>query len=68
MGTHSAGRPSSLTMVPWPCPSLMVAFTGLVRFTKKVSFSSGLVSPITLTVMVPESEPAGMVSVPEAGT
>jgi hypothetical protein len=41
---------SSLTMVPWPCASVTFAPTTLATLTKKVSFGSLVVSPLTLTV------------------
>ena len=45
---------SSLTIVPWPCPSVTVTPvpTTLVTLTKKVSFVSITASPLTSTVKV----------------
>src|SRR5262245_19587491 len=43
-------------MVPCPWASEIVAFVGLLRSTKKVSFASTLVSPLTWTTY--ETEPA----------
>ncbi len=62
------GTPSSLTMVPWPVPSAMVAFAGLLRFTAKVSSASAAVSPVTLTVTCCMVTPGVNVRVPLAGT
>ena len=62
---------SSFWIVPAPCASVIVtsrlAAWTFVRFTKKVSFRSTSVSPITgtLTVCVPAA-PAAKVSVPVA--
>src|SRR5262245_44367705 len=42
--------PSSLTMVPRPWLSAMVAPTALLRFTKNVSLPSTVLSPFTVTV------------------
>ncbi len=41
--------PSSLTIVPWPCPSTTVAPVTFVTLTKKVSSGSATVSPVTKT-------------------
>jgi hypothetical protein len=41
---------SSLTMVPWPCPSETVAPVTVVTLTKKSSLSSPVESALTLTV------------------
>src|SRR5258705_303955 len=41
--------PPSLTIVPTPWLSLIVALTGFVRLTKNVSLGSNLVSPLTVT-------------------
>ena len=43
---------SSLVIVPTPWLSLIVALIAPLRLTKKVSFASGTVSPITGTVIV----------------
>ena len=43
-----------------------VALTGVVRLTLKVSVLSGVVSPLTATVMVCERTPGANVSVPDA--
>ncbi|MCW0449083.1 hypothetical protein NB706_001917 [Xanthomonas sacchari] len=59
---ESDGCASSLTMVPWPCPSATVAPLTLLTLTKKVSSGSLSVSPITCTVKVALLLPAGMVS------
>ena len=55
---------SSLVMVPTPWLSAMVALTAPLRLTKKVSFASGTVSPITGTVIVCVVAPGVKVSVP----
>ncbi|SUZ38490.1 hypothetical protein CPBF1521_44460 [Xanthomonas arboricola pv. juglandis] len=57
----SAGSASSLTMVPWPWPSPTLAPVTLLTLTKKVSFGSLSVSPLTSTVKVALLLPAGMV-------
>ena len=56
---------SSLVMVPTPWLSEMVALVAPLRLTKKVSLASGMVSPITGTVMVCVVVPAVNVSAPE---
>src|SRR6266566_3657001 len=43
------GCPSSLTIVPAPWLSLIVALTGFERLTKNVLLGSNLVSPLTVT-------------------
>src|SRR3954463_1458256 len=50
---------SSLTMVPTPVPSTMLAPdpTALLRFTEKVSLLSTAVSPLIVTEMVLEVSP-----------
>src|SRR5262249_9079348 len=50
-GCGGGGVPdgSSLRMVPWACPRAIVALSGLVRFTKNVSFGSATVSPTMAT-------------------
>ena len=45
--------------------SEIVALTGALRSTVKVSELSGAASSMMVTAMVPELEPAGMVKVPE---
>ncbi len=57
---------SSLLIVPTPAPSAMVALDGLERFTLKVSFDSGVVSPFTSTVIVCVRAPGLNVNVPDA--
>ena len=59
-----AGCVSSLTMVPTPWPSAMVALTGVSRLTKKVSVGSNLVSPTTCTVTVWLVSPGAKMTVP----
>src|SRR3954452_22010814 len=54
--------PSSFVMVPTACPSRMLALTGELRLTKKVSFGSGMTSPLTVTVNVNDVVNAGMVT------
>jgi hypothetical protein len=39
-------------IVPRPCPSAIVAFTGFVRFTKKVSSGSARMSPMIWTLII----------------
>ena len=56
---------SSLRIVPWPWPSGLVALLGLVRLTTNVSWASGVVSPLTWTVMVLDVSPGANVRVPE---
>ncbi len=63
----SVGAASSLTIVPWPWLSLMVAPVAPDRLTKKVSSSSKVVSPQTLTVIVLVASPAAKVSESRAG-
>ena len=60
-------RGSSSTMVPTPWPSAMVAFVGVLRLTRKVSFGSPSRSPLTRTVMVLLVSPGAKVSVPGRG-
>src|SRR5438270_210874 len=55
---------SSLTIVPRPWLSVIVALVALDRLTKKVSSFSTVVSPLTLTVIVLEVWPGVKVSVP----
>src|SRR5205814_618393 len=43
---------SSLVIVPTPVPSAMVAPSGLLKTTLNVSSNSGVVSPLTWTVIV----------------
>ena len=59
-------RGSSSRMVPMPWPTPMVALTGALRLTAKVSVSSGSRSPVTATATVADVRPAGMVTSPEA--
>ena len=42
----------------------IVAFVGLLKSTKRVSFASGTVSPNLVMAMLPELDPAPIVSVP----
>ena len=56
---------SSLVMVPTPWLSLIVALDAPLRLTKKVSVASGMVSPITGTLMVRVVWPGVKVSVPD---
>ena len=51
---------SSSLIVPMACASASEALAGFERLTKKVSFGSNNVSPLTCTVKVPTSEPAGI--------
>jgi hypothetical protein len=60
------GAGSSFVMVPVPWPFAIVAFTAPERLTKKVSFASFRVSPLTATVKVWLVVPGENVSVPEA--
>ncbi len=57
---------SSLVMVPTPVASEMVALTAPLRPTVKVSLASGVMSPLTSTVMVRVTWPGVKVSVPVA--
>jgi ABC-2 type transport system permease protein len=66
--TASSGRQSSFRIVPVACPSLIDAFTGLDRLTKRVSFGSGVVSPLMVTPIVVLGVPAGIESVPVVAT
>ena len=59
------GATSSSVIVPVPWLSLMMAFVGLLRFRVNVSSGSSSTSPAISKVIVPESEPAGMLKVPE---
>ena len=59
-----AGGASSFRIVPRPSPSAIVAWTGFVRFTKKVSSPSKKLSPKTGTVSVTVDSPGSKVSVP----
>ena len=65
--TENAGTGSSLTMVPTPTPSAMVAPTGALRFMVKVSSNSYSVSPAMGTESVPPVVPGGRLSVPGVG-
>ena len=57
--------PSSLRMVPWPWLSLILApLVALERLTKKVSFPSTLVSPLTITDIVFDMTPEAKLRVP----
>jgi len=55
---------SSLRIFPIPWVSAMVAFPGLLKLTKKVSFGSITASPATTTEMVPVFTPGLKVNVP----
>jgi hypothetical protein len=55
-----------LVIVPCPCASERLAPDGPVRFTKKVSFGSTIVSPFTMMVTVFVVSPGANVSAPEA--
>src|SRR6266508_3674063 len=63
---ESAGKPSSSVIVPRPCPSTIVALTGLERLTKYVSSSSSIVSPFTVTATGRVVRPGWKVRVPLA--
>ena len=58
------GRASSSVMNPKPWPSEIEALVGLLRFTKKDSISSAIVSPITATVIVLLVSPGAKVNLP----
>src|SRR4051794_17805045 len=58
------GTGSSLRIVPVAVAVPRIALVGLLRVAVYVSFALLSGSPTTGTVMVPEVEPAGMVSVP----
>ena len=60
----TVGRASSSLMVPSPWPSVIVALTGLLRFTKKLSVDSFTRSSVVRTVIVCVVVPAGKFSVP----
>src|SRR5438128_1511640 len=62
VGVGGAG--SSFVIVPTPCLSEIVAFTGDERLTKKVSFGSFVGSPFTSTVTVLLKSPGLKVSMP----
>ena len=64
VGSTGGGVESSLRIVPWPCPSAIVALVGPLRLTKNVSSGSTAVSPTTGTLTVPLVWPAGMVRSP----
>ena len=64
---EASGTDSSFAMVTTACPSAMVAPSGPLRFTEKVSEGSSAVSPFTATAMLP-NPPAAMVSDPDAAT
>jgi hypothetical protein len=55
---------SSSRMLPVPCGSLMVAFTGLLKVKAKVSFPSPVVSPRMVTGTESTVVPGGNVRVP----
>ena len=55
-------------IVPIPWALEIVALVGFDRFTKKVSFGSLIVSPLTTTVMVFEVSPALKFTVPVVPT
>jgi hypothetical protein len=55
---------SSSLIVPTPCASAIVAFTGAERFTRNVSFGSCVVSPTTGTVTGSLVSPGANVTVP----
>ena len=59
---------SSLEIVTTPWPSLIVAPTGDERLTRNISFSSTVVSPLIVIVMVFADWPGLNVTVPEAAT
>jgi hypothetical protein len=58
------GAASSLSTVPSPWSSAIVAPDAFERLTKKISFASKIVSPFTSTVIVLLASPAVKVSVP----
>ena len=64
----TARRPGALTssfvIVPCPWPSASVAPTGPLRLTRKVSFGSTVVSPLTTTAIVLLVWPAAKVRLP----
>ena len=61
----TAGAASSLLIVPSPLESEIVASTGAVRFTKKVSFASCWTSPHTMTLIVFDVSPGRKVRSPD---
>src|ERR1043166_310521 len=65
MSWPSEADSSSFRIVPVPVPSPTVAPSGLVSTTLKVSSSSALASPLTLTVKLFVVSAAAKVSVPE---
>ena len=56
--------PSSLRIVPVAAAVPSVAFTGADNVTEKVSFGSRVASPQTVTEILVEVLPAGMLTVP----
>ena len=61
------GVASSLRIVPVPCALVIVTATGFERLTKKVSFGSTCVSPLTKTVIGFEVSLGAKLNVPLAG-
>ena len=61
------GCGSLSVMVPSPCGSTIDAFAGFVRLTKKISFVSSSVSPLTSTVIVFVVSPGLKITVPLFG-
>ncbi len=53
-------------MVPVPVAVPSTAFAGLLKVTLNVSFSSTVVSPLTVTLIGRVLTPAGKISVPLA--
>ena len=58
------GSESSLTIVPTPRPSPIVALLGSERLTLKISFGSKLVSPLIVTLTGRDVWPGKKVTVP----
>jgi hypothetical protein len=62
------GAGSSSRMRPWPCARAIGAPTALSSLTMKPSCGSGIVSPLTVTVIVFRVSPGAKVSRPLAAT
>ncbi len=60
------GSGSSSRIVPIPCVSTRIAFTGALRFTLKISFGSSRVSPWTAIVTGFDVSPGANVRVVSA--
>ncbi len=63
----SVGAASSLTIVPWPWLSLMVALVAPRQVDEEGLVELEVVSPLTLTVIVLVVSPAAKMSVPRGG-